>query len=58
MKVGLRRYELLNLKKHDIDFKRQNLRVIGKGDKERIIELHPMLIEKVFPSVVAKNGER
>lgn len=53
--TGLRRYELLNLKTMCIDFQNHFIRIIGKGNKERRIELHPVLIKEIFPSVIKKN---
>ncbi|MCX5993560.1 MAG: tyrosine-type recombinase/integrase, partial [Chloroflexi bacterium] len=45
--TGLRRAELLSLKPGDVDLSNKVLRVIGKGDKERVIPislaLQPML---------------
>jgi site-specific recombinase XerD len=54
--TGLRRYELLGLRTCDVDMTHKMIRVIGKGDRERIIEIHPFLTETIFPSVVEKNG--
>lgn len=34
---GLRRTEIVNLRMRDIDFEKHELRIIGKGNKERII---------------------
>ncbi|MEW6485782.1 MAG: tyrosine-type recombinase/integrase [Pseudomonadota bacterium] len=56
--TGMRRYELLNLKKNQIDLRRRFIRIIGKGDKERRIELHPVLLKEIFPSVIKKNEKR
>jgi site-specific recombinase XerD len=56
--TGLRRYELLNLKTGHIDFRRGFIRIIGKGDKERRIDLHPILLKEIFPSVLRKNEGR
>lgn len=56
--TGMRRYELLNLKTMCVDFQNYFIRIIGKGNKERRIELHPILIKEIFPSVLEKNGER
>jgi integrase/recombinase XerC len=36
---GIRRAELINLKNNDVDFAQQQIRVIGKGSKERYIPL-------------------
>lgn len=35
--TGMRVGELVNIKKSDIDFSRQEIRIIGKGNKERIV---------------------
>ncbi len=43
--TGLRRAELLSLDWDNIDFKNQTLKVIGKGDLERILPLKDQLIE-------------
>lgn len=37
----MRRAELVGLKKDDVDFHAQNIKVLGKGQKERIIPLIP-----------------
>lgn len=56
--TGMRRYELLNLKINQIDFRRRFIRIIGKGDKERRIDLHPVLLKEIFPEVIKKNEHR
>jgi len=56
--TGLRRYELLNLKTNAVDFQSNSIRIIGKGNKERRIELHPVLAKEVFPTVMEKNEGR
>jgi integrase/recombinase XerD len=56
--TGLRRYELLTLKTSAIDFKNHYVRIIGKGNRERRIELHPLLVKQIFPSVIRKNKKR
>ncbi len=45
---GMRRAELINLKVEDIDLKSLTLRVIGKGNKERMIPYHQGLNEKIL----------
>jgi integrase/recombinase XerC len=35
--TGVRRSELVNLKMSDVDFARQQLKVLGKGNKERLV---------------------
>jgi integrase/recombinase XerC len=44
---GLRRSELINLKINNIDFSRSRMKVLGKGNKERILPLAPSLIEEL-----------
>ncbi len=39
--TGMRLSELIGLKPGDVDFYRNNVRVLGKRNKERIIPLHP-----------------
>jgi integrase/recombinase XerC len=41
--TGMRRSELINLKETDIDSWNSQVKVLGKGNKERIIPLHPDL---------------
>ncbi len=45
--TGLRRSELINLKLTDIDMSAQRVRVIGKGNKERIIPLSADIISGI-----------
>ena len=41
--TGMRRSEASNLKVNDIDFSRMVFRVLGKGDKERLVPFAPYL---------------
>jgi integrase/recombinase XerC len=45
--TGMRRSELLNLKISDINMQRKDIRVIGKGKKERIIPISIDAIQKI-----------
>ncbi len=45
--TGLRRSELVNLKISQIDFSRNRIKVIGKGNKERIIPFGKKLAEMI-----------
>jgi len=45
--TGLRRAELINLKKHDIYFDDQVIKVLGKRNKERLVPLLPGLLKKL-----------
>ncbi len=42
---GLRLSEIIELKINDLDFAKQEMRVLGKGNKWRIIPMHPELSE-------------
>ncbi|MCT4665806.1 MAG: tyrosine-type recombinase/integrase [Flavobacteriales bacterium] len=42
--TGIRRAELINLKERDIDFSRQQIKILGKGNKERYVYLTNELI--------------
>ena len=55
--TGMRRYELISLKTADIDFRKRILRIRGKGDRDRVIDIHPAL-HSVFQSVLRKNRSR
>lgn len=41
--TGMRRNELINLKETDVDTYNSQIKVLGKGNKERIIPIHPTL---------------
>lgn len=41
--TGMRRNELINLREADVDTYNSQIKVLGKGNKERIIPIHPNL---------------
>lgn len=41
--TGIRKSELINLQNHHTDARNQNIKVLGKGNKERIIPISPVL---------------
>lgn len=45
--TGMRRSELLNLKESDIDSYQMQIKVLGKGNKERLIPIHKNLLQSV-----------
>lgn len=45
--LGIRRAELVGINDSDISFSKQELKVLGKRSKERIIPLPPLLIENI-----------
>jgi len=50
--TGMRIYELLDLKIDNVNFERKDIRIFGKGSKERIIPFHHDLLE-LFKSYLA-----
>lgn len=42
--TGMRRNELLQLKEQDIEWSLRQLRILGKGNKERLVPVSPMLL--------------
>ena len=53
--TGLRRAELINLKKSDIYFDDQVIKVLGKRNKERLVPMLPGLVKKL--KLYSKNLE-
>jgi len=45
--TGMRISELLQLRDSDIDFRSSNVRVSGKGGKERVIPIGPKLLDRI-----------
>ena len=43
--TGMRRNELVQLKENDIEWALKQVRVLGKGNKERLVPVSPMLLE-------------
>lgn len=52
--TGMRRAEVLALDLHHIDWETKTLRVLGKGDKERLVPMHPDL-EVILRSYLAER---
>lgn len=46
--TGVRRIELINLKESDVNLSSLTLKVVGKGDKERVIPILPKLKESIL----------
>jgi integrase/recombinase XerC len=55
--TGIRQSELLNLKDHHIDASNSTLKVLGKGNKERIIPMGPVLAASIADYQAEKNRE-
>jgi integrase/recombinase XerC len=55
--TGLRRAELIQLNLSDLDFSRERIRVMGKGNKERLIPMTLRLQESLREYVQVRNRE-
>lgn len=53
--AGLRRSELINLHERDVDLSRQSIKVLGKGNKERLIPISLELCEMIVEYVEKKE---
>ena len=53
--TGMRLSELINLKESNLNFSNHSLKVLGKGNKERIIPVNGDLIAEIKAYVTAKN---
>jgi integrase/recombinase XerC len=54
--TGMRLSELIGLKVGDVDFHRHSLRVLGKRNKERIIPMHPEMVDWLKAYLVNHAG--
>ncbi len=54
--TGMRLSELIGLKVGDVDFYRHSLRVLGKRNKERIIPMHPEMVDWLKAYLVNHAG--
>jgi integrase/recombinase XerC len=45
--TGMRRAELIQLKEQDIEWSLKQIRVLGKGNKERLLPLGPALLDEI-----------
>jgi len=55
--TGMRLSELVNLKENQVDFSRRQLKVLGKGNKERIIPVTAELLKVVKEYIQQKKKE-
>ncbi len=53
--TGMRRAELVGLKEQDIEFARQQIRVLGKRNKERLIPVSEMLLTDIQQYMAEKR---
>ena len=45
--TGMRRNELLQLKEHDVEWSLNQVRILGKGNKERLVPVSPVLLDSI-----------
>ena len=55
--TGMRRAELINLKESQIDKSQRVLRILGKGNKERLIPVSPELLEHLTNYLAEKRRQ-
>ncbi len=53
--TGMRRSELLHLKESDVDSYQMQIKVLGKGNKERLIPIHKNLLQSVHQFIAVKK---
>jgi integrase/recombinase XerC len=53
--TGIRKAELILLTDRDVDFERRQIKVLGKGNKERLIPINPNLIDKLKEYIVIRD---
>jgi site-specific recombinase XerD len=56
--TGCRASEIINLKKHDIDYNRKVLKVIGKGRIERLVTVNSNIIQLIGTYLQNWKGRR
>jgi integrase/recombinase XerC len=53
--TGMRRSELMNLREQDIEWSLRQIRVLGKGNKERLIPMNEPLLQQIRDYLVEKR---
>ncbi len=53
--TGMRRSELLNMKEQDIEWSLKQVRILGKGNKERLVPLGPQLLQEIKDYIQEKR---
>jgi integrase/recombinase XerC len=53
--TGMRRAELLNLKEKDVEWSLHQVRILGKGNKERLVPVSPMLLQTLKDYIAEKK---
>lgn len=55
--TGIRRAELINIKEQDIEWSLRQIRVLGKGNKERLLPVSEAMLDNLRSYIKAKNKE-
>jgi integrase/recombinase XerC len=55
--TGIRLSELVNMKESQIDFSNRSIKILGKGNKERIIPVSPQMSNEIKKYVANKRDE-
>jgi len=55
--TGMRLSELINLKENQVDFNKKQIKVLGKGNKERIIPVNAEIIKLIKDYIQLKRRE-
>jgi len=53
--TGMRRNELLQLKESDIEWSLNQVRILGKGNKERLVPVSPVLLDTIRDYLAEKR---
>jgi len=53
--TGMRRAELLNMKEKDVEWSLHQIRILGKGNKERLVPVSPMLLQTLKDYIAEKK---
>ncbi|MBW7912691.1 MAG: tyrosine-type recombinase/integrase [Taibaiella sp.] len=53
--TGIRRSELLNMKEQDIEWPLKQVRILGKGNKERLVPMGPQLLQEIKDYIQEKK---
>lgn len=53
--TGLRLSELIGLKENSVDFSNGNIKILGKGNKERIIPMSQEMVKEIENYIVSKS---
>jgi integrase/recombinase XerC len=55
--TGMRRSEVIGLKEKDMEWSLKQVRILGKGNKERLVPVSPMLMETIQEYIALKKQQ-